>query len=124
MKLSGPNMPLQELEAMPPSLGVVLPAGTRLQGGSASANLSMEGPAERLVTSGSLPINNARLTGFDLSKKMSSIEKLAGIKSGADTEIQTLSATVRSAPEGIAAQDLKLLIPAIGDVPRILWISR
>lgn len=116
MKLSGPNMPLQELEAMLPSLGVVLPAGTRLQGGSASANISMEGPADGLVTSGSVAIANARLTGFDLSKRMSSIEKLAGIKAGADTEIQTLSATFRSAPEGIGAQDLKLLIPAIGDV--------
>jgi len=116
MKLSGPNMPVQELEAMLPSLGVVLPTGTRLQGGSASANLSLDGPADRLVTSGSLSINNSRLTGFDLSKKMSSIEKLAGIKAGADTEIQTLSATVRSAPEGIGAQDLILLIPTIGDV--------
>lgn len=116
MKLSGPNMPVQELETMLPSLGVVLPAGTRLQGGSASAELSMQGPADRLVTSGSVAIANARLSGFDLSKKMSSIEKLAGIKAGADTEIQTLSATVRSAPEGISAEDLKLLIPAIGDV--------
>jgi AsmA protein len=116
LKLSGPNMPVQELEAMLPAMGVVLPSGTSLQGGSASANLSMEGPADRLVTTGSLSLNNTRLVGFDLPKKMASIEKLAGIKSGPDTEIQTLSANVRAAPEGTSAQDMKLIVPAIGEL--------
>jgi AsmA protein len=68
------------------------------------------------VTSGSLALNNTRLTGFDLPKKMATIEKLAGIKSGPNTEIQTLSATVRVAPEGASAQDMKLVVPAIGDL--------
>jgi AsmA protein len=111
MKLSGPNMPVQELEAMLPSLGIVLPAGTSLQGGAASANLSMQGPADRLVSDGDLAV-----VGFDLSKRMSTIEKLAGIKSGPDAEIQTLSAIVRSAPDGISAQAMKLIVPAIGEV--------
>jgi AsmA protein len=116
MKLAGPEMPVQELEAMLPAMGVVLPAGASLQGGTASAILSMEGPANRLVTSGSLAVNNMRLTGFDLPTKMASIEKMAGIKGGPDTEIQTLSASVRVAPEGTNAQDIKLIVPAIGDL--------
>jgi AsmA protein len=116
MKLSGPEMPIQELEAMLPAMGVVLPSGASLQGGTASAILSMDGPANRLVTSGSLAINNTRLTGFDLPKKMSSIEKMAGIKGGPDTDIQTLSASVRVAPEGTQAQEIKLVVPAIGDL--------
>ena len=57
----------------------------------------MEGPADKLVTSGSLALNHTRLTGFDLPKKMATIEKLGGIKGGPDTEIQTLSANVRVA---------------------------
>jgi AsmA protein len=116
MKLSGPDMPVQELEALLPAVGVVLPSGTSLQGGSASANLSMEGPADRLVTTGSLALNNTRLVGFDLPKKMASIEKLAGIKAGPDTEIQMLSANVRAAPEGTSTQDMKLIVPAIGEL--------
>jgi AsmA protein len=116
LKLSGPEMPVQELEALLPALGVVLPAGTSLQGGSASASLSMEGPADRLVTSGSVALNNTRLVGFDLPKKMASIEKLAGIKAGPDTEIQVLSANLRSAPEGTSAQDMKFVVPAIGEL--------
>jgi AsmA protein len=47
---------------------------------------------------------------------MASIEKLAGIKGGPDTDIQTMSANVRSSPEGTSAQDLKLVVPAIGDL--------
>ena len=116
MKLSGPEMPVQELEAMLPAMGVVLPAGASLQGGTASAILAMDGPANRLVTSGSLALNNTRLTGFNLPSKMASIERMAGIKGGPDTEIQTLSASLRVAPEGTDAQDIKLVVPAIGDL--------
>ena len=47
---------------------------------------------DRLVSSGSLSIENARLAGFDLGAKMSTIERLAGIKTGPNTEIQVLSA--------------------------------
>src|SRR5260370_6850080 len=72
--------------------------------------------ADRLVTSGLLAVNNTRLVGFDLPKKMASIERLAGIKGGPDTDIQTLSANVRSAPEGTSAQDIKLVVPAVGDL--------
>ena len=101
---------------MLPSIGIVLPTGTSLQGGSARADLAMEGPAEHLVTSGSLSVDNTRLVGFDLPKRMASIEKLAGIKEGPDTEIQTLRATVRSSREGTAAQDMKLVVPEIGEL--------
>jgi AsmA protein len=116
MKLTGPGMPVPELETLLPALGVVLPAGSRLEGGTASVMVAMEGPADQLVTAGSLALNNTKLTGFDLPKKMASIEKLAGIKAGPDTEILTLSADVRVAPDGASAQDMKLVVPAIGDL--------
>jgi AsmA protein len=116
LKLSGPNMPVQELEALLPAMAITLPSGTSLKGGTASANLSMEGPGDRLVTSGSLALDNTHLVGFDLPKKMASIEKLAGIKEGPDTEIQVLSANVRFAPEGTSASEMKLVVPAIGEL--------
>jgi AsmA protein len=116
LKLVGPDMAVQELEGLLPALAIVLPAGTSLQGGTASANLSMEGPADHVVTAGSLALNNTRLVGFDLPKRMTSIEKLAGIRPGPDTEIQTMSANLRSAPEGTSAQDMKLVVPAIGEL--------
>ena len=116
LKLAGPAMPVQELAALLPSMGVVLPSGTTLQGGTASADFAMEGPADRLVATGSVALNQTRLAGFDASKKMSAIEKLAGIKAGPDLEIEVLSAHLRSAPEGTSAPDLKLVVPAIGEL--------
>jgi AsmA protein len=116
MKLAGPQMPVQELESLLPALGVVLPAGSRLERGIVAAMFDMAGPADKLVTTGTVAMNNTKLTGFDLPKKMATIEKLAGIQGGPDTEIQTLSANVRMAPDGASAQDIKLVVPAIGDL--------
>jgi AsmA protein len=116
MKLAGPGMPVPELEALLPAMGIVLPVGSRLEGGTVSVALNMAGPADKLVTTGSLAIDNTRLMGFDLPKKMASIEKLAGIKAGPDTEIQTLRANVQVAPDGAHAEDMLLSMPAIGDL--------
>lgn len=116
LKLAGPGMPVQELEALLPAMAITLPSGSSLTGGTADANLSIAGPSDRLVITGSLALDNTRLVGFDLPKKMESIEKLAGIKAGPDTEIQVLRANVRSAPDGMSATEMKLVVPAIGEL--------
>jgi AsmA protein len=116
MALKGPQMALSELQAMLPALGIALPAGSRLEGGTLTVMLQMEGPADRLITTGSVAMNNTRLTGFDLPQKMAGIEKLAGIKGAPDTEIQVLSSDVRLAPEGASARNMKLVVPAIGEI--------
>ncbi len=116
MTLEGPQMPVQELEGMLPALGIVLPNGSSLQGGTAGVTATIKGPVDRLVIAGSIHMNNTKLAGFNMSSKLSGIEKLAGIKGGPDTEIQELSGNVRVAPEGIATDSLKLVVPAIGDV--------
>lgn len=116
MSLSGPGMPISELAEMLPAMGIVLPAGSSLQGGTANARFNLEGPIDKLVTSGSLSFDHTKLTGFDLGKKMAAVEKLAGINGGPNTEIQTLSANLRMAPEGITAQDLKLIVPSVGEL--------
>ncbi|HTS49904.1 MAG TPA: AsmA family protein [Bryobacteraceae bacterium] len=116
MNLTGSNMPVTELEGLLPALGIVLPAGSSLKSGTASVKLSAEGPADRLVTTGSVALSNATLSGFDLGRKMSTIERLAGIRSGPDTQIQTLSANVRYAPAGATLQDIKLVVGGIGEV--------
>jgi AsmA protein len=116
MNLDGPNMPVPELAEMLPVMGIALPNGSSLQGGTAGLKATIEGPVDRLVTTGSLSLNNTRLTGFNLSARLAEIEKLAGIKSGPDTEIQEFSGTVKVAHEGMSADDIKLLLPAIGNV--------
>jgi AsmA protein len=61
-------------------------------------------------------VRDTRLKGFDLGAKMSPIEKLAGLKSGPNTEVQTLSANLRIAPQGSSLQDIHLVLPSVGDL--------
>jgi AsmA protein len=78
--------------------------------------LDMEGALERLVTSGAVSLDNTKLAGFDMGTKLKVIEALAGIHGGPDTEIQTLGATVRVAPEGTTAESVQLIVPSIGNL--------
>lgn len=114
LTLLGAEMPVPQLAALLPAFGVVLPAGSSFQGGTASAKLSFSGTVEALIADGSLGLSNTRLAGFDLGSKMSGIEKLAGIKSGPNTEIQTFAATVHWAPDGSTIQDIQLVAPGLG----------
>jgi AsmA protein len=114
LKLNGSALPMADVEGLLPALGVVLPSGAGLEGGTADADLAIEGAVDRLVTTGDLRVSNARLTGFDLASKMSVLSALTGLKGGSDTVIQTLSSNLRISPEGIRADNLKLIVPAIG----------
>jgi AsmA protein len=116
MTLVGDNMPVPELAAMLPALGIALPAGSSLQGGTAAVKLAMNGPVDRLVTDGTLSLNDTTLGGFDLGRKMAVIQALAGIKSDNSTKIQTLAGAIRMSPEGTAAESLQLVVPSIGEM--------
>ena len=116
VNFSGPKMPVTELAAFLPAMDVVLPAGSSLQSGTLAAKVSAQGPADRLEASGSVALADTRLAGFNMGAKMASIEKLAGIKQGPDTDIQTLNASFTYSPEGQALQDLLLVVRGIGQL--------
>ncbi len=111
MRFSGPSMPVPELAAFLPALDIRLPGGSTLQGGTAAIEATANGPIAAMIADSSIDISNAKLTGFDVGSKLSTIEKLAGIKSGPDTVIETLHAKIHSAPAGQTVQDLKLVLP-------------
>lgn len=114
LKLNGSSLPMADIQGLLPALGVVLPPGAGLQGGSADTNLAMEGTLDRLVSTGHLNVSNTRLTGFDLASKMSVLSALTGLKGGPDTVIQTLSTNLRISPEGIRVDNLRMVVPSIG----------
>jgi len=116
MKLRGENMPASDLEAMLPAVGVTLPKGAALEGGTVNANLTAEGPIEKLVTAGTIDIVNTRLQGFDLGTKMTAVAALAGLKPTSVTEIEKFASELRVAPEGIQVNSLLLSVPALGDL--------
>jgi AsmA protein len=114
LKLNGPGMPVDDLEAMLPALGVVLPPKAALKGGNLNTNLAIVGPVDKLVTTGTVQLQNSTLANFDLGSKLSSISALAGKKTGNDTTIQNFSSNVRVAPEGTKADNINLNVPSIG----------
>jgi AsmA protein len=115
MKLNAPNMPVEELEAMLPALGVVLPSGSQLKGGTLSADLAIAGPVDKLVITGPVRLANTKLAGFDLGSKLGALSAFAGKSvSNPDTTIENFSTNARMAPEGTRADNLNLSVPAIG----------
>jgi AsmA protein len=115
MKLNGPNMPVEELEAMLPALGVVLPSGSQLKGGTLSADLSIIGPIDKLVITGPVKLSNTKLAGFDLGSKLGALSAFTGkAVSNPDTSIENFSTTARVAPEGTRADNINLNVPSIG----------
>jgi AsmA protein len=116
MNFYGPTMAVGDLAAMLPAVGITLPAGASFQGGAAGARLAVQGPADRLVATGGLAVNNTRLAGFDMTGKMSPVVRLAGIQTGPATDIQALTANLRMAPEGLTATNIHLTVPSIGAI--------
>jgi AsmA protein len=116
MKLNADGMPVDDLQTMLPALGIVLPSGSKLQGGTLSVNVGISGPVDKLVIVGPIRLAQTKLAGFNLSSKMSAISALSGSQSGSDTSIQNLSTDARVAPEGVRTQNINLTIPALGTV--------
>jgi AsmA protein len=117
MKLSAQGMPVDDLEPMLPALGVVLPSGSSLKGGTLSSTLTITGPTEKLIITGPIRLADTKLAGFNLGSKLSSISKLTGgTQTGSDTAIQNLSMDARVAPEGIRTDNVSLVVPALGNI--------
>jgi AsmA protein len=119
MKMNGQGMTRSDLEAMLPALGVKLPPGASLQSGSLDLNLAINGPADKLVITGPVNLSNAKIAGFNMASKLGALSSFAGLggkSGGSDTDIQTLSATVRVDPSGTRTENLNVVLPSIGTV--------
>ncbi len=117
MKLNSQGMPVDDLEAMLPAVGVTLPPGSQLKGGTLALDFSITGPVDKLVTVGTLKLQNSALAGFSLGSKMSSITALAGKGGvGKDTTIQNFSADLHVDPSGTRADNIDLVVPSLATV--------
>src|SRR6266403_1068775 len=116
IKLEGKDMPAKDLEAFLPALGINLPKGASLQGGALNTDLTITGPTNRIVTTGTVGLFNARLVGFDLGSKMSAISMLTGVKTGKDLDIEKLTSNLHMAPDGIRADNFLAVVPTLGQL--------
>src|SRR5579863_10429790 len=114
IKLNGQNMPVDDLEAMLPAVGVKLPPKATLKGGVLNVNVASSGPVDKLVSAGTVKLENTQLAGFNLGQEMSAISALGGKNTGNDTTIQNFSSDVKMSPAGTEANNVNLTVPAIG----------
>jgi hypothetical protein len=114
MKLKGSGIPVEELQELLPLLGLTLPKGATLKGGTLNMELAAEGPLNNLIMDGSAAITETSLNGFDLGDKIKFIAETVGMKPSPDTLIEKLSTAMRWTTQGIAVNDIQLVIPAFG----------
>lgn len=114
LNVNGQNMPINDLVAFLPSLGIQLPSGSRLQGGTLSTTLNVSGPVTAPVISGPVRIANTQLAGFDLGRKLASIQSFTGAKTGSNTTIQVLSTNLYYGPEGTRTDNLAAMVAGLG----------
>jgi AsmA protein len=115
-RLRGDAMPVDSLAGLLPAVGVILPQGSQVQGGTASTDLLLQGPIDQLVITGPINIANTKVSGFNLKSRASGLTALAGMPSASDLIIQALNSRLRVAPEGIRAEGIQLVVPSIGSV--------
>jgi AsmA protein len=118
MKLDGEAMPVDDLEGILPAVGVVLPTGSQLKGGTLAVNLTADGPVDKVVATGSIRMSNTALAGFNLGSKLSALSSVTGkqVGGGNDTAIQNLSSDVRYSPDGTKLDKIDVVIPSLGTV--------
>jgi AsmA protein len=114
LALAGHHMPVSDLQALLPAVGATLPRGARFTRGVLDVDLAARGPLDRLVIDGPIVMTDAALSGFDLGSQMQKVTSVARLQRSSETTIQTLGVTLHVAPDGIRADALTCVLPAVG----------
>jgi AsmA protein len=115
LKLNGPSMPVDALEAMLPAFGITLPSGSKLKGGTVSVDLAITGPIDKMVIAGPVKVSDTSLAGFNLGAKLGALSAFTGkAVSQPDTSIRNFSTNVRASAAGTQLDAINLDVPAIG----------
>ncbi len=114
LRISGKQLPVDDLQPLLPAFGVVLPEGSRLSGGSLGVELHARGPLDKLVISVPVTLDHSRLLGFSLGSKLGGALLLAGIKAPQDTVITHARASLKIDPSGIDADPASADIADLG----------
>ncbi len=115
LKLLAQSVPIDGLQALMPAVGVRLPNGAVLKGGTLSANFAIKGSAKDNVIVGSYEIKNTQLVGYNLGSKIVGIAALGGIKTGDTLAIEISSADMRITKSGSETTNIYSVLPALGE---------
>ncbi len=112
LRLSAPNLAIDQIEQLLPAAGINLPSGSKLKGGTLTSNLTITGPANAMTIAGPVEIDNTQLEGFDLGSKIQGLNPLGG--TGGGTQIEKVSTDVNSLPQMTSFNNIVESVPAIG----------
>lgn len=112
LHLAAPNLPIDAVEQLLPAVGIRLPSGSSLKGGTLTANLAITGTSTAPDISGPVEIDNTQLAGFDLGSKIQGLKGLTG--TGGVTQIKTVRANVRSTVPSTQLTNIYADVPALG----------
>lgn len=114
LHLAAPGLPVDGLEQFLPAVGIQLPSGSSLHGGTLTAQLDITGPAAGPRIAGPVSIDNTELAGFSLGSKIQGLTAKPGSATSSGTQIQKLSANVVNTPQGTQLSQINCIVPAIG----------
>jgi AsmA protein len=116
IKVAGDRMPVTDLKSFLPGIGIHLPRGADLAAGTLSADLTISGPTNNLVTAGHIGLYGARLAGFNLGAQVKAISGFKGLETGNDLNIERLTTNLRVAQNGLRFDRFNAVVPAVGDL--------
>ncbi len=99
-----------------PALGFPLPGHASMEGGVLTADIQLQGPVNAPALSGSIEVNDSMMKQFDISPRMSPVEDLNIGDLGDSIEILSWKGRVKSAPPGIALDNLDVAIAGLGEL--------
>ncbi len=112
LHLSAPGLPIDGVEQLLPSIGIHLPSGSSLRGGTLTANLAITGTSGAPDIAGPVEIDNTQLAGFNLASKIQGVKALGG--NGNATAIRLVKADVHSTVPSTDLTNIGADIPSIG----------
>ena len=118
LKVNGNAVPIDELVAFLPSVGVHLPSGSQLRGGTLTTSLAVTGSSANPVISGPVRVDNTQLAGFDLGSKLKMLSQITGGRigsaTGSGTNIRSLSMVVQEQGGNIRTDKVALDVTGVG----------
>jgi AsmA protein len=119
LHLSAPGLAIDGLEQLLPALGIRLPAGSSLHGGTLTATLDMTGTPATFRIAGPVEIDNTRLAGYAVASNIEGLAgsleaKTVGPKADDSTDIRKFTASIVSTPQSTQLSQIDCDMPLLG----------
>ncbi len=121
LHIAANTLPIDTAEFFLPAAGIQLPEGSRLQGGTLTTALDLNGSPGNLTLDGPVALDDTRLNGYDLAGKLASLARFTGGRLGSTTAspgtaIRSLRLTLHSEPGSIQTSNLAADIAGVGRI--------